>query len=85
MTEEKQSLRKVPVTKLPWLWLGAELRTGKIVTITDQVNKEVQVGDTVTNHYLEHLTGIYPVYRWLYLDPVTLNEQEIPLEGLTIE
>lgn len=70
---------------LPWLWIGAELDDGKIVSVTEDVNNEVQYGDCVNEDYLTDLTRLFNVTRWLYLNPQTLNEEEIPLAGLVIE
>jgi hypothetical protein len=84
--------RKVPTynsvhpSKTPWLWVGAEMKDGKIVTVTDIVNKYIEYDDVVDIPYLEVATGIKEdVLRWLYLDSKTLNEQEFPPEGLVIK
>ena len=70
----------------PWLWVGAELTNGKIVTVTDTLNKHIQYGDVVTIEYLESVTRVDKnVLRWLYLNSKTLNEQEFPPEGLVIQ
>jgi len=75
----------VSPSHLPWLWIGAELDDGKIVSITEDVNNEVRYGDHVNEDYLTDLTRLFNVRRWLYLNPQTLKEEEIPLEGLVIE
>jgi hypothetical protein len=75
----------VSPTHLPWLWIGAELEDGKILSITEDVNDEVRYGDRVNEDYLVDVTRLFNVKRWLYLDPQTLKEEEIPLEGLVIE
>lgn len=75
----------VSPSHLPWLWIGAELEDGKIISITEDVNDEVQYGDRVNEDYLVDLTRLFNVKRWLYLNPQTLKEEEIPLEGLLIE
>ena len=74
----------VPVSQLPWLWIGAELQNDKIITFTERINEQVEYGDVITHEYLEQVTHTFPVKRWLYLDPKTLREEEIPPEGLTI-
>ena len=74
----------VSPSHLPWLWIGAELNDGQIISITEDVNEEVQYGDRVNEDYLVDLTRLFNVKRWLYLHPETLKEEEIPLEGLLI-
>ena len=74
----------VSPSHLPWLWIGAELETGEIVTVTEDVNQEVMYGDRVNEDYLVDVTRLFNVKRWLYLDPQTLKEEEIPLSGLLI-
>jgi hypothetical protein len=70
---------------IPWLWLGAETVDGKIHTITDMINNQLDYGDIVNHQYLKSITQLAYVDRWLYLNPVTLKEEEIPPEGLVIE
>jgi len=72
-------------TKLPWLWIGAETRDDEIISLTETINLIVQPGDIVTSKYLKAYTELTNVKRWLYLDSVTLKEQEIPPHGLVIE
>ena len=71
-------------SSLPWLWVGAELETGEIVTVTEYLNNEVRYGDRVNEDYLVDVTRIFNAKRWLYLDHQTLKEEEIPLSGLVI-
>jgi hypothetical protein len=62
------------------------MKDGKIVTVTDTLNKYIEYNDVVDIPYLEVATGIKEnVLRWLYLDSKTLNEQEFPPEGLVIQ
>lgn len=75
----------VSPSHLPWLWIGAEMEDGKVISITEDVNEEVRYGDCVNEDYLVDLTRLFHVRRWLYLNPQTLKEEEIPLEGLVIE
>jgi hypothetical protein len=73
-------------SKTPWMWIGAEMKNGKIITVTDEVNKHIVYGDLVDETYLKCVTLLKKdVVRWLYLDPITLNEQEFPPEGLLIQ
>lgn len=82
-TPEREKFDVSP-SELPWLWLGAEMKSGVILTITEDINKIVNYGDTVTPMFLESYTEFKNVKRWLYLDSVTLIEQEIPPSGLVI-
>ncbi len=79
------SLRKVSTEHIPWLWIGAELTSGKIITLTEVVNSSIEYGDTIDQFFLEQTSGYSDVNKWLYLDPKTLKEEEIPAEGLVIE
>lgn len=75
----------VSVSKLPWLWIGAELQNDEIITLTEDINLVVQPGDIVTDKYLKAYTELHNVKRWLYLNCETLKEEEIPPHGLVIE
>lgn len=77
--------QKVSSLKVPWLWVGAELMNGKIETLTEIVNSSVEYDDVITPLFLEELTELQNVKRWMYLDSTTLNEQEIPAIGLVIK
>lgn len=69
----------------PWLWIGAEMTNGKIITVTDEINKHIEYDDIINSVYLEEAANLKQgVTRWLYLDSKTLNEQEFPPEGLVI-
>jgi hypothetical protein len=73
-------------SKLPWLWIGVEMKNGKIITLTEKINKYVEYGDRVDTRYLEIATNTTgEILRWLYLDAETLIEREFPAEGLIIE
>lgn len=81
--EEKEKT-EISRADLPWLWLGAEMKNGVIVTITEDINKVVEYGDLITPHFLQTYTELRNVKRWLYLDSATLIEQEIHPSGLLI-
>jgi len=83
--ETKVKYNLVHPSKTPWLWIGAEMPNGKIITVTDTVNKYIEYDDVVNSVYLEAATKIDNASRWLYLDSKTLNEQEFPPEGLVIK
>jgi hypothetical protein len=71
--------------KVPWLWIGAEIRPGKFLSVTDIINSTVEVGTKVDIEFLEEATGFKDVISWKYLDAQTLKEQEFPLIGIVIE
>jgi hypothetical protein len=83
--ETRINYNLVNPSKTPWLWIGAQLSDGKIVTVTDTVNKCIEYDDVIDAAYLESATKLDTVTRWLYLDSKTLNEQEFPPEGLVIQ
>ena len=83
--EKRVTYHAVHPSKTPWLWVGAEMANGKMVTVTDIVNKYIEYGDRVDTRYLEIATNIHDeVRRWLYLDSKTLVEEEFPPEGILI-
>lgn len=85
-TQQKKRYNTVHPSKTPWLWIGAELTNGKIVTVTDTITQHIEYDDVVDIAYLESVTRITEgVSRWLYLDSKTLNEQEFPPEGILIK
>jgi hypothetical protein len=67
------------------MWVGAELLDGRILTLTDVINPEIEYGDIISPIFLKNLTGLKDVVRWLYLNPKTFKEEEFPPEGLVIE
>lgn len=71
--------------KVPWLWIGAEIRPGKILSVTDIINNAVIPGTTVDVEFLEEATGFKDIISWKYLDAQTLKEVEFPLVGIVIE
>ena len=66
------------------MWIGVETTTGSIVSLTDVVDSSVEYGDVVTPQFLETLSGIQSAKRWIYLNPKTFKEEEIPTDGLII-
>jgi hypothetical protein len=85
VTVPKVNYNLVHPSKTPWLWIGAKMPDGKIITVTDTVNKYIEYDDVINSSYLEAATKIDTASRWLYLDSKTLNEQEFPPEGLVIK
>jgi len=84
--DTRKKYNSIHPSKAPWLWIGAEMANGKIVTVTDKVNSYIEYDDIVDTKYLQTVTDIKDgVSRWIYLDSKTLNEQEFPPEGLIIK
>ena len=77
---------KVPITKLPWMWVGVKLHDGKLMTITDELNYSIAEGDIITRNFISRICGINErlIKGCYYLDAQTLEEKEFPPEGLTI-
>jgi hypothetical protein len=74
----------VPVTSLPWLWIGATLDNGHIEEYTSQINETVVYGVAITPEWLEAVTYAKNV-TWKYLDSKTLEEKEFPSAGFVID
>lgn len=71
--------------KVPWLWIGAEIRPGNFLSVTDIINSAIEIGTTVDIEFLEEATGFKDIISWKYLDAQTLKEEEFPLIGIVIE
>lgn len=76
---------RVHVNDIPWLWIGGLTTDDVSYTVTNEVNRSIQYGTLVNSTYLESVTGISNVVTWKYLDPVELEEKEIPSEGFLIQ
>lgn len=79
----KRDLSVVPVSKLPWFWVGATVSENTIC-VTDIVNNNVKYGTTVTSKLLSELTHIDEHANWKYIDAKTLEEKDFPPEGIVI-
>ena len=82
--EEVHAHHRISQTNLPWLFVGIELMSGKIIDKTEEAQSLVDVGITITPTTISKDVNVDDVKRYFYLDSVTLNEQEIPPEGLVI-
>jgi hypothetical protein len=80
----KREMPSVPISKLPWFWVGAKL-SDKIVCVTDLVNNHVKYGTTVTSKLLSEVTDIHENATWKYIDAKTLEEKDFPPDGIVIE
>ena len=75
----------VPVSKLPWMWIGAVYADSKpSIDCTYMVDPMITYGMTVTTEWLENITGYTPL-TWKYLDAKSLEEKEFPSEGFVID
>jgi|APCry1669189733_1035249.scaffolds.fasta_scaffold01535_5 hypothetical protein len=74
----------VPVSTLPWLWVGSKHENGSVFDHTNQVNENVEFGMRVTTEWLDEVFNTKNV-TWLYLDPKTLEETEFPSDGFVID
>ena len=74
----------VPVSTLPWLWVGCKHENGTVFDHTKQVNDNVEFGLHVTPEWLDTVFNTKDV-TWRYLDPKTLEEKDFPSEGFVID
>jgi hypothetical protein len=74
----------VPVTTLPWLWIGSKHKNGTVFDHTKEVNDNVEFGLHVTPEWLNAVFNAKDV-TWRYLDPKTLEEKDFPSEGFVID
>ena len=76
--------RHIQSSNLPWLWIGAVHSHDDVEDVTETVNSLVTWGEVIDKAWLESVLNAKPVL-WKYLDTLTLEEKEIPSEGLVIE
>lgn len=72
------------ISKLPWMFVGIELNDGTLLDRTHNANFLTTKDIPVTPYNLDTSVDRYRVKRYFYLDAVTLKEEEIPAEGITI-
>lgn len=74
----------ISASKLPWLFVGIELKDGEIIDRTVDAQFFADTGIPITPMSIN--PSIYPhlIKRYFYLDSKTLKEEEIPAEGITI-
>jgi len=75
---------QISASKLPWLFVGIELKDGKILDKTQEAQYLVNHDIPVTPFTIDMSVDKQLVKRYFYLDAVTLKEEEIPTEGITI-
>lgn len=74
----------VPVSKLPWMWIGAKYEDGNTVDYTTQINETLEYHMVVSTEWLQLVTGQKNV-TWRYLDAKTLEERDFPSKGFVID
>jgi hypothetical protein len=74
----------ISAAKLPWLFIGIELKDGSIVDKTSHVQDLIKSGIPITVENVCMFVDIHTVKRCFYLDEKTLKEEEIPANGITI-
>jgi hypothetical protein len=75
----------VPVSKLPWMWIGAVFPdSDTVVDCTNMVDKTITYGMFVSTDWLEFATGYAP-QSWKYLDSKSLEEKDFPSSGFIID
>ena len=72
------------ISKLPWMFVGIELNDGTILDRTQQANVLANTNIPVSPYNIDVSIDEQYVKRYFYLDSVTLKEEEIPAEGITI-
>lgn len=81
---EKGESPTVPVTSLPWVWIGVKKEDGVVVDYTNEVNDSVDFGLTVTPEWLNEVLNTENV-TWQYLDAKTLEMTDFPSSGFVID
>jgi hypothetical protein len=74
----------VPVSILPWLWVGSKNENGTVFDHTNDVNELVEFGLRVTPKWLNTVFDTSNV-TWRYLDSKTLEEKDFPSAGFVID
>lgn len=73
-----------PKIEFPWLWIGACYSDHRMINVTSFVEEQTCSGDLITRDRLAEITGITDTVTWKYIDKTTLNELEIPSDGILI-
>jgi hypothetical protein len=74
----------VPVSTLPWLWVGSKHENGTVFDHTKEVNDNIEFGLHVTVEWLNAVFNTKNV-TWRYLDTKTLEEKDFPSDGFVID
>jgi hypothetical protein len=81
---EKGESPSVPVTSLPWVWIGVKKEDGVVIDYTNEVNDVVEYGVIVTSDWLNEILNTENV-TWQYLDSKTLEMTKFPSSGFVID
>jgi hypothetical protein len=57
----------------------------EINSVTETVNNNIVYGSRVDSIFLRKITGLQNVVSWHYVDAITVEDKEIPYEGIIIE
>lgn len=72
----------------PWWFIGARLRGGEEVCMTDMMAPYIVAGNVITPQFLNALSPDVSQNgggaRWFYIHPTSFEDTEIPAEGITI-
>lgn len=72
----------------PWWFIGAKLRSGEEVCITDTLAPFLVPGNVITRRLLDllcpEISQNNMLSRWFYLDPTSFEEREFPADGITV-
>jgi hypothetical protein len=72
----------------PWWFIGAKLRSGEEVCMTDLMAQYIVSGNVITPRFLSALAPDISqnggLVRWFYIHPTSFEDTEIPAEGITI-
>lgn len=72
----------------PWWFIGARLRSGEEVCMTDLMAPYIVAGNVITPRFLSALAPDIAhsggLVRWFYIHPTSFEDTEIPDEGITI-
>ena len=72
----------------PWWFIGAKLRSGEEICMTDTMAPYIVAGNVVTTRFLSALAPDISqnggLVRWFYIHPTSFEDTEIPAEGITI-
>jgi len=81
---EKKDESIVPITLLPWMWIGGVTNDGTTIDFTADVNEAVSYGVKITPEWLSDATGAKDVV-WKYLSATTLEQSDFPSDGFVID
>jgi hypothetical protein len=83
-SQKEKDEDSVPVSDLPWMWIGAMYADCNVIDYTSVVNEAVQYGVNVDADWLQEVTNTNDEVTWLYLDPKSLEQKEFPSQGFVI-